>query len=290
MKHVRNNLISGKERFSIGIMVLVLFINHNLMAQPTAPEGKVWKVVPELSDEFDSWDSSKWGKSLWNYGVPVQMKAENSGVAEGNLWIKATLDKSVSQDKDGRWFETSRVMSKKQIRFPMYTECRMKTSDISAFSTYWLNNGNSNNRDEIDICEHNSKPSFIDQKDRPYTMYSQYFVVKDGDTERHHGNFDNRKLSDDNPAKGKKWNEDYQVLGCWWKDEHNIQFYINGEEAGSVQSKQVFTRKQNIIWDLWTSKDTWTGGIADKKDLSNDNINTMYVDWIHTYELVRDKE
>ena len=82
---------------------------------------------------------------------------------------------------------------------------------FSAFSTFWMNNGNSNDRDEIDMCEHNSKPSIKAQENtRPYTMYSQYFVVKNGVTERNNGNFDNRKLSDGNPAKGVKWNEKFQ--------------------------------------------------------------------------------
>lgn len=252
------------------------------MGVPTAPSGKEWRVVTNLTDEFESWDSSKWWKSLWNYGEPVQMRAENSGVSDGNLWIKATLD-----DSSARWFETSRVMSKTKIRFPMYTECSMRTADISAYNTFWLNNGNSANRDEFDICENNSNPSITSQQSyRPYTMYSQYFIVKDSVVERKHGNFDNRNLSPDNPLKGVKWNEAYHTLGAWWIDKNNIQFYLDGEPAGSVISIQDFTLEQNIIWDLWTIDASWAGGIAHKDDLLDDSINTMYVDWIHTYELV----
>lgn len=268
------------KKTSIKILIVALLLPALSIAQPKAPSGQQWVVVEELTDEFDHWDESKWDYSLWNYEAPVKMMAKNGGVADGKLWIKATL----GEDKE-RWFETSRVQSKVKIGFPMYTECRMKTSHISAFSTYWLNNGNIRNRNEIDVCEHNTNPSWPDMADRPYTMYSQYFIVVDDDTERANGNFDNRKLSDGNPAKGKKWNEDYQVLGCYWKNEHEVIFYINGEEAGSVKSKRKYTRKLNIIWDLWTSEHEWTGGIADKEDLADDSINTMYVDWIHTYTL-----
>ncbi|GJM62535.1 T9SS type A sorting domain-containing protein [Persicobacter diffluens] len=268
------------------LLPVFLFFVNILYAQPEAPNGKKWKAIPELTDEFDVWDDSKWKKSLWNYGEPVQMVAENSGVWEGYLWIRATHDPNSS-----RWFKTSRIMSKAQVKFPMYTECSMKTAHISAFSTYWLNNGDSYNRDEIDICEHNSKPSWPGDEDRAYSMYSQYFIVKDSITERAHmPRVDTRNLSASNPAKGKKWNEAYQTLGCYWKDAHNVIFYINGEEVGSVKSTKQFTRSQNIIWDLWTSEFSWTGGIADKNDLSNNNINTMYVDWIHTYELVDESE
>lgn len=268
-------------RFIIISLLIIMPCISNL-AQPKTPNGMKWKKVEALSDEFDSWDKTKWTKPLWNYGEPVKMVAQNSGVKNGKLWIKGTLG-----DDEKRWFESCRVMSKAKIKFPMYTECSMRTSDMSAFSTYWLNNGNSNDRDEIDICEHNTKPSWLNEEDRPYTMYAQYFIVKDGDTERAHAErADTRNLSDNNPAKDKKWNQEFQTLGCYWKNEHEVIFYINGEQAGSVKSTQKFTREQNIIWDLWTSPHKWTGGIVDKKDLANDDINTMYVDWIHTYELV----
>ena len=83
----------------------------------------------------------------------------------------------------------------------MYTECRMRAAHLSAFSTFWLNNGDAYNRDEIDICESNPNPTWPNQSWRPYTLYSQYFVVQNGVTERNDCNFDNRKLSNTNPGK-----------------------------------------------------------------------------------------
>ena len=79
----------------------------------------------------------------------------------------------------------------------------------------------------------------------------------------------------------------FQRIGVWWKDANNIQFYLNGEPTGKVVSKQDFTLELNIIWDLWTADETWTGGLCEKEDLLDDRINTMYVDWIHTYKLER---
>ncbi|MFI3289760.1 MAG: fimbrillin family protein [Rikenellaceae bacterium] len=253
-------------------------------------DGKRWVVVSALTDEFDTWDSTKWSKSTWNYGVPVQMIEDNAYVDGGNLCIKATLDEDASDNED-RWFQSCRVMSKTQISYPMYTECRMKTSNLSAYSTYWLNNGDSNDRDEIDICEHNTNPSYApDVADRPYTMYSQYFIAENGVEERDKGDFDNRNLSPENPAYGKKWNEEFQTLGLWWIDENHLQFYINGEKAGYIETVSDFTRSLNIIWDLWTVDATWSGGIANKEDLSDDSINTFYIDWICTYTLVDENE
>lgn len=252
-------------------------------SQPTPPAGFQWEAVPTLTDEFDVWDNSKWFKPLWNYGVPVQMREQNSGVANGNLWIKATLDSGQT-----RWFETSRVQSRAQINYPMYTECRVKTAHLSAYNTFWLNNGDISNRNEIDVIENNSKPSCGCQPDFPWQMNSQYFHVINDDTKRNKGNFDNRNLSASNPLKGVPWNEAYHTVGVWWKDARNIQFYLDGEEAGSVVSARDFTRTLNIIWDLWTIDENWSGGIAAQSDLLLDSINTMMVDWIHTYSLVSD--
>jgi hypothetical protein len=247
------------------------------------PKGMVWKKVESLSDEFHKWDRSKWVKSNWNYGnTPVNMLDKNSGVSDGNLWIKATLN----EKSEKQWFETSRVMSRAKIKFPMYTESRIKTAHISAYNTFWLNNGDIDDRDEIDIIENNSNPSDdYSNDDYPWQMSSQYFVVKNGKTERNKGNFDNRNLSKGNTLKGVKWNEAYHVVGAWWKDEHNVQFYLNGEPAGNVKTEQPFTLKQHLIWDLWTQDSEWVGGLPKKTDLLDDSINTMKVDWVRTWRL-----
>ncbi|WP_017446922.1 family 16 glycosylhydrolase [Gayadomonas joobiniege] len=253
----------------------------------TTPEGKKWQKVASLSDEFDRWDSNKWTKTNWNYGnTPVNMLNKNSGVSNGYLWIKATLDEGSAE----QWFETSRVRSKDKIKFPMYTESRIKVAHISAYNTFWLNNGDSNNRDEIDIIENNSNPSMNQAKHKnyPWEMHSQYFIVKDGVTERNGDKTpsDNRQLSDKNTLKGVPWNEAYHVYGAWWKDEHTVQFYLNGEPVNSVTSEQPFTLEQHLIWDLWTQDSHWVGGLPKKSDLLDDNRNTMKVDWVRTWRLV----
>lgn len=271
MEKIKHSWFFSFSFFTVGV---------SLMAQPAPPEGYEWLAVEELTDEFDTWDESKWWKPLWNYGVPVEMLDENSGVSDGNLWIKASY-----LEGQERWFGTSRVMSYKQISYPMYTECRMKSAHMSAYNTFWLNNGDINNRDEIDICENNSKPTLGGYSHWPYYMQSQYFLTVNGNDDRAKGNFDNRNLSAENPLKGVPWNEDYHVLGAYWIDDQNVQFYLDGEPAGKVTTVRKFTRKMNIIWDLWTVDESWSGGIAQLDDVLNDENNTMKVDWIHTYQL-----
>lgn len=250
-------------------------------AQPTPPSGMEWQLDPELSDEFNGgFDNNKWQKVLWNYpNTPTNMLAKNSGVSDGNLWIKATLG------PEPRWFESSRIYSRKQVKYPMYTESRIITAHLSAYNTFWLNDGDINNRDEIDIIENNSRPSCGCQPNFPWQMSSQYFQATNGNTVRAHGNFDNRNLSSDNPKRGVRWNEEYHTVGVWWKDANTIQFYLDGEPAGSVRTERDLTRDLNLIWDLWTADENFLGGLAVRDHLRDDSINTMRIDWVHTYSL-----
>ncbi|NIJ45572.1 hypothetical protein FHR24_002040 [Wenyingzhuangia heitensis] len=270
--------------------------NNPTFSSDPKPFGKKWIKVDNLTDEFNdnSLDSNKWTKSTWNYDIPVEMTADNanSGEWDGYLWIRATLDQGAE-----RWFRSARIMSKEKISYPMYTESRIRSSNISAYTTYWLNNGDINNRDEIDIIENNAAPTCGCDPDFPWRMNSQYFQAdenKTPQTVRKHGNFDNRNLSSNNPLKGTKWNEEFHVFGAYWSDSKNVQFYLDGEPAGSIyvgdhldgnSYEREFTRDLNIIWDLWTTDADWIGGLANQNDLTNNNINTMYVDWVRTWKL-----
>ncbi len=267
----------------------------------TTPAGKKWVKYEAMSDEFDTWNSNKWFKSVWDYPSPVNVvnSNENSGVADGKLWIKATLDES---DPDGRWFHTARIHSHAETSYPMYCEARIKTSHISAYNTFWMNKGRDGGtyRDEIDIIENNSNPSCNNcQADAyPDQMNSQYFHA-DADLQpneiRNKDNFLRSDLSEVNPLRNIGWNEDYHTYGVWWKDERNIQFYLNGEPAGSVvvgehqdgtyHHERFFTRELEIIFDIWTNEAGWLGGLPPKSDLADDSINTMRVDWVRTWKL-----
>ncbi len=264
----------------------------------TTPDDKKWVKLETMSDEFDVWDDTKWFKSTWNYGVPVYMSAsaDNSGVTNGNLWIKATLNES---NPENRWFQTARIHSKAETKYPMYTEARIRTAHISAYNTYWLNNGDIDNRDEIDIIENNSKPSCTNctADNFPEQMNSQYFQAdenKTPETVRNKGNYLRSNLSDVNPMKNVGWNEGYHTYGVWWKDSKNIQFYLDGEPAGSVvvgehedgnTYNREFTRELEIIFDVWTNEAVWLGGLPPKSDLQDNTINTMKIDWVRTWKL-----
>ncbi len=285
-----------KESAVIDLMSLNPELPSFVSVDDTTPEDMQWEKVEEMSDEFDTWDADKWTNSFWNYGgTPVSMRKENSSVVDGNLCIKATLDPNPNTPL---WFRTARVHSTTKIKYPMYTECSMKAASISAFNTFWMNNGDINDRDEIDIVENNVNPTedCRDQTNKPSDfawtpwlfptqMNSQYFIAKKGRTENRHGNFDTRFLSDQNPNKGKKWDETYHIVGAWWKDSRNVQFYLDGEEAGKITTSQDMTLELELIFDLWTAEQCNIGGLPQKEELNDTSKNTMRVDWVRTWKL-----
>ena len=205
-------------------------------------------------------------------------------VKDGNLCIKAEL----SNDSI-RWMKTCRIMSKAKVGYPMYTECRMKSASISGYNTYWLNNGNSQNRDEIDICENNPCPSNPKVphgvENKPFIMQSNMHLARNGNNKTAPSYADTRYLTAKNKLKGKRTDEAFHTFGLYWEDEQNCHFYMDGEYVGSTLAPRKFERDLNIYFDLWTNK--WDG-FANKEDLKDDSKNTMYVDWVRTYKLIEE--
>lgn len=284
----KNNF--SKFTFKLGVTLLFLLISKGFsQSNPTfnsdpKPLGKKWVKVNDLTDEFNvnGLDTDKWFKSTWNYDIPVEMVSDNtnSGVWGGYLWIRATVDAGAE-----RWFRTARISSTAKISYPMYTESKIKASSISAFNTFWLNNGDSSNRDEIDVIENNAAPTCNCKPDYPWLMKSHYWQARSGTEYDEASDFDNRNLPVGTAGKGVKWDADYHIFGVYWKDARNMDFYLNGVKVGSLVSDYDYTRDLNILFDLWTKDADWLGGLALQSNVSDNSKNTMYVDWVRTWQL-----
>ncbi len=264
------------------LLSLALLFSTAAFAQPEAPKEMRWEKIEALTDDFDTLDPQKWDYSLWNYAEPNIMMKSQAFVEDGKLCIKAELN-----DDSVRWMKTCRIMSRAQVEYPMYTECSMRSASISGYNTYWLNNGNSNDRDEIDICENNAAPSNPNVphgvENKPYLMQSNMHQARGGHNMPQPSYADTRLLSSKNKLQGKRTDEAFHTFGLYWADERNCHYYMDGEYVGSILSPRTFERKLNILFDLWTNR--WDG-FANKEDLKDDSKNTMYVDWVKTYKLV----
>lgn len=270
-------------KLKLVLSAILVCIAMVVFAQPNAPKGFKWEIVDALSDEFNAFDESKWNYSLWNYDAPNIMMKSQVSVEDGNLCIKAE-----NHSDSVRWMKTGRIMSTKRIGYPMYTECSMKAADISAYNTYWLNNGNSENRNEIDICENNANPSNPKTKhgiaDFPFVMQSNIHHAVNGKNLRSPSYASTKYLSKKNKNRGKDMNETYHTLGLYWEDDRKCHWFLDGEYVGFSSAQRKFTRELNIYFGLWSN--SWDG-FPNKINLDDNSKNTMYVDWIHTYKLVK---
>ncbi|KAA1244028.1 T9SS type A sorting domain-containing protein [Aquimarina sp. RZ0] len=273
--------IQNTSKHSLIILAILLLGLKVINAQPVAaPNGHYWSLFPALTDEFnEAFDSEKWTKPLWAYdNTPTAMITSNSGVSGGNMWIRATAGSG------NKWFLGSRVSSKTPIIYPMYTECRIKASNLSAFNTFWMNAGDAYNREEIDILEANANPSCCVPR-FPYTMNSQYFKVVNGnEIGRNKGDFD-KQFWPDYEKRNVTWFQDYHTVGVYWESPYKMTFYLDGSPTKTVHSIYL-SRPMFLNWDIWTSDNWYTGGIANREDLYNHAINTMYVDYVRTWKAI----
>ena len=77
---------------------------------------------------------------------------------------------------------------------------------------------------------------------------------------------------------------DYHTYGVWWKDNQTIWFYHNGVKVAEVKPGGAFNESMYMFLDKEAF--TWAGlpTIASLKDNSK---NTMYVDWVRSWKLVK---
>ena len=79
----------------------------------------------------------------------------------------------------------------------------------------------------------------------------------------------------------------YHVYGMWWKDEDTIAFYHNGAKIKEVTTGGPFEERQYMFCD--TEVFTWHGWPT-KASLPDPTKNTMLVDWVRAWQLVKEVE
>lgn len=257
------------------LALLLLAICLGAVAQPTAPTGKKWQKVNLLSDEFDSFDNSKWqkGHPYWTGRSPSQFNNDNISVGSGNMRITATLK---NPDRTGDWVWTGCLTSQtKAFKKGMYAEVRMKAADLAIVSSFWMQGSYS----EIDVIENwgevKNSNWYLD-----YTMMSNTHYFKDG--------WANDKITPKhftNPGNSKN-SENYHVFGVWWKDAWTINFYRDGSYVGTATPGGAFEEDMYMFFDMETF--TWGPGVPSNADLGNWTKSTAFYDYVRTYELVDD--
>ena len=276
--------------------VLLLLLTASVIAvnaqTPIPPKGKKWVPVRELTDEFngDKLDGSKWDDyhPHWEGRAPSKFLKGNAFVEDGYLKLRSTLmkDPSTVEDKfKDMWVNSAACVSKQRTAKPgYYYEARIKASSLSMTSSFWFRVGQYS---EIDIIEHVGNPSVEKrQEDLPYEF---------GTNTHYYGPEKGPK------PKGTKWHmptrgrDEFHVYGMWWKpDGKELVFYHNGEEINRLVPRVPLQEDLKMVFDTEVFPFATAGvahiGLPLVENLNDNTKNTMLVDWVRTYKLVKGKD
>jgi len=80
--------------------------------------------------------------------------------------------------------------------------------------------------------------------------------------------------------------ETFHRYGMWWVDENTVRFYHDGEQVAEVETGGPFLEPMYLFFD--TEVFTWEG-LPTIESLQDESANTMLVDWVRAWRLVKIK-
>lgn len=118
------------------------------------PPKSDWILNKSMSDEFDEWDSTKWGTTLW-YATTTDFAFNSGNVSVSNGYLKLTVKKESYKNKE---YTCGAVKSTFTVGANTMMEIRAKTIDYRAniSTAIWLSDKpvpEKNPNVEIDIME-----------------------------------------------------------------------------------------------------------------------------------------
>ncbi|WP_020570464.1 LamG domain-containing protein [Neolewinella persica] len=306
---ISSHSLSGAQRgslllFFIGFSSLVLAQDWADLPVPVdAGPGQTWILQKELSDDFNYNGKKKRFHKRWNdhyfnkWTGPglTQWQNDHSSVENGNLVIRASRLEGTEQVNCGI------ITGKADLMYPVYTEARIKVSNLELSSNFWFLSRDS--RREIDVLEvyGGAAKDFFAKH-----MSTNFHVFLRGRATGITSNFNDQNhvmLPD-----AAYWRENYHTFGMFWKSPTEIYFYIDGEQlpTGSWDQSEMFDKdytktpmdKEKYVMDqplvmiLDTEDHHWRsnqGIVAKDEDLANPAKNRMLVDWVRTYRLVEER-
>jgi hypothetical protein len=244
---------------------------------PATPAGFHWQKVDALSDEFagDALDTSKWipRHPYWG-GRNSRHEEGNVSVADGNLRLKSSLREG-AREVQSSTVTAACVASATPRCGNGYYEARIKCAALSMTSAFWFQGKYS----EIDVIENvgsasNPKSAWINNTLMMNTHYFKGGWKQDRET----------------PVRWKmpgRAADNYYVYGVWWKDTHTVWIYHDGSKVAEIATGGAFDEPQFMFFD--TEVFTWHGWPT-RESLLDPAKNTMLVDWVRAWQLVKDKD
>ncbi|SFF68128.1 Glycosyl hydrolases family 16 [Salegentibacter agarivorans] len=284
-------------------LVIVLFIfgiSPHPYAQsgpPEPPIGKRWVINPDFSDEFngETLDSEKWHDyhPTWKGREPGLFMPSQVSVSDGYLQIKGgKMEKDTIINGKTFNIKGGAVVSKKTALFG-YFECRVKAAATTMSTTFWFSGGGGkgpkgcdNYHQEWDIQECIGRSGDFAGNFFSNGMNSNgHFWYTDCDKERHDIRAPAVKFVNTELAS-----KDFHVYGGWWRDAKTASLYYDDRAPKHMKFydgilEKPFNKPMYMRLVSETYPYPWIELPTDE-ELADDTKNTVYYDWVRSYDLV----
>ncbi|CDF79816.1 beta-porphyranase B (GH16) [Formosa agariphila KMM 3901] len=278
------------------VFAFTILITNKLIAQIEAPNGKSWKLIESLSDEFDgnTLNTKKWVADPeghpdfgWIGRPPALFKESSINVTNGFMDIevgklKETYVSHKYKNTQNYTYYGGIIRAVKPVSYGHYFESKFKMSKTEMGGGFWLMSKNiCGKKHEIDITESVGSVS---------PLAEEWGKVWD---KIMHSNTIFRETSCNKAERDQamtipevKNSETFYTYGCWWKSPTELLFYLNGEYQYTLTPPANFNQDMFIHFSIeaydWNPipEDGGKVASANKKD------RTANIDYIRTYKLV----
>ncbi|WP_221409060.1 family 16 glycosylhydrolase [Reichenbachiella versicolor] len=259
--------------------------------QDPKPDGKKWKLVKGMSDEFNEKkiDEQKWQISgqPWIGRTPGLFVPENISVGQGNLKIVSTkLSKPVTKKNQTFTHGGGYVGSTQGMTYGYY-ECRMKANKTFMSSTFWLINdrretqGCDKRTTELDIQECvgqlNTNKAFAQKMTNHMNSNTHSRGIPEG------CDVPKGTIGAKAPLNGMG-SDDYHIYAVWWKNEKEVLFFLDGKFQSKVEPKANFNIPMHLRMVVETYN--WNPVPDDGGMNMSQKDRTTYYDWVRSWKLV----
>lgn len=273
------------------ILFAIICCTCHLNAQPPKIEGKKWKKVKALSDEFNGKkiNTKKWNiepeghyELNWTGRAPALFQKESFGIKDGHLSIEVgELPKPVTLRKSTYKYHGGILRSYKKTSVGHYYECRMKMNKTEMGGGFWLcQQGTCGDKHEIDITESVGK---LTEKTHKWAHDWDRIM---------HSNSIHRKTACNESVRdqGAKYldvknSDKFYVYGFYWKSPTELMFYLDGKYQYTLNPPVPFDNDlilqfsiEAYDWNPIPEKDS-------KVATGTKEERTTLIDYIRVYEL-----
>lgn len=264
----------------------------------SAPNGKKWTKVENMSDEFNSntFDDTKWHRDPatdpfgWYGRPPALFESDNVTVSDGYLNITVEKFATPKTVNNTSWTHGGAILrSKEKAKYGQYYECRMQANKTVMSSTFWIAFEQNCNTGPVRKLELDIQECVGRVHDGTASWATNFSNIYASNTWRHERSCDTEVTgSKQAPAKTiltEKNNSRFFVYGCWWKSPTEIIFYLDGKESHKITNPPAdFDLEGHITMAI----ETYDWNPIDDANIfetgSVDDRSTKY-DWVRTWKL-----